>query len=305
MTPSGRSHIRRRRRLLVIPVVAAMIATSCGGGDDDAADADESAEVSGAEPTVTEAPAEETVSEEPAAVPETSDEDTEDGSPVVETLPPETIPDPVQGGTLRYGLEADVDGLNPTESALSAPGLMMTNAVFDSLAAVTPDGTVVPNLAESFTPSADFKNWTMKLRARRHLPRRRAAQRRRHHHQLRGPTERPAGRPGGQAVLPGDRRHHQGRRPHGRVQPARRQRLLPGHRRRSARHARLAEVARGGGRRPHPQPAAGRHRARSSSTAAARTRSPGSFATTTGGAARSTSTPSSSTRSPTRPPAST
>src|SRR5262245_55110948 len=165
---SGRAHIRRHRRMLVIPVLAAMVAASCGGGgDDDAGDADESAEISGAEPTATEeTAAEETVSEEPSTTeaPAASDDDTADGSPVVETLPPNTVPEPVMGGTLRYGLEADVDGLNPTESALSAPGLMMTNAVFDSLAAVTPDGTVVPNLAESFTPSADFKSWTMKLR---------------------------------------------------------------------------------------------------------------------------------------------
>jgi peptide/nickel transport system substrate-binding protein len=152
--------------MLVIPVLAAMIAASCGGGDD-GDDAEETAEVSGAEPAATE-PAEEedTASEDTATdeVPAATDEDTADGSPVVETLPPETIPDPVVGGTLRYGLEADVDGLNPTESALSAPGLMMTNAVFDTLAAVTPEGTVVPFLAESFTPSADFKSWTMKLR---------------------------------------------------------------------------------------------------------------------------------------------
>ena len=155
------------RRMLVVPVLVALIATSCGGGDDDdAGEADESTEVSEAEPTATEA--EEPTAEEPAGEPEQTtapvDEDTSDGSPVVETLPPETVPDPVLGGTLRYGIEAETDGINPTESSLSAPGLMMTNAVFDTLAAVAADGTVVPYLAESFTPSEDLKSWTMALR---------------------------------------------------------------------------------------------------------------------------------------------
>lgn len=75
---------------------------------------------------------------------------------------PEDVP--VQGGTLRYGLEADVDGLNPTASALSAPGLMMANAVFDSLIRFDTEGNWVPYLAESFTPNDDFSTWTMKLR---------------------------------------------------------------------------------------------------------------------------------------------
>ena len=58
------------------------------------------------------------------------------------------------GGTLRYGLEADVDGLNPTSSALSAPGLMMANAVFDTLTACDADGKAVPYLAESVEPAS-------------------------------------------------------------------------------------------------------------------------------------------------------
>jgi len=73
--------------------------------------------------------------------------------------------EPVVGGTLRVGLEADVDGLNPTASALSVSGLTMAQAVFDPLFTFAADGTVVPYLAESMTPSADFTEWTLKLRA--------------------------------------------------------------------------------------------------------------------------------------------
>ncbi len=86
------------------------------------------------------------------------------GASTAETTPSTDAPTPVSGGTLRYGLEADVDGLNPTSSALSAPGLMMANTVFDTLAAIDKNGKAVPYLAESFTPSADFKSWTVKVR---------------------------------------------------------------------------------------------------------------------------------------------
>ena len=84
------------------------------------------------------------------------------GGSTVDTIVEEGTP--VDGGTLRYGLEADVDGLNPTTSALSAPGYVMAEAVFDTLARVAEDGSVVPYLAESFTPSADYMSWTVKLR---------------------------------------------------------------------------------------------------------------------------------------------
>lgn len=88
----------------------------------------------------------------------------EESTDTVETIEDDASEDPVFGGTLRYALEADVDGINPVTSALSSPGLMMGNAVFDTYATITADGEWAPNLAESFTPSADFTSWTMKLR---------------------------------------------------------------------------------------------------------------------------------------------
>jgi ABC-type transport system substrate-binding protein len=72
---------------------------------------------------------------------------------------------PVAGGTLRVGLEADVDGLNPTASALAVAGLTMASAVFDPLFTFDVDGNAVPYLAESIEPSADFMVWTLKLRS--------------------------------------------------------------------------------------------------------------------------------------------
>ena len=148
MNAMHRSRRSRYVRLVAIPLVAAFVAASCGGSDEKAADTTAPPEVSTNDTTP------------PAGVDETLPPDA-----VVETIPVVEDETPVPGGTLRYGLEADVDGLNPTTSALSAPGLMMSNAVFDSLAAIDTEGNAVPYLAESFTPSADFKTWTVKLRS--------------------------------------------------------------------------------------------------------------------------------------------
>ena len=93
-----------------------------------------------------------------------ADADDDGGVGVQEIEDEEAETGPVAGGTLRYGIQSEVDGINPTTSALSAPGLTMGNAVFDTLAAYDVDGNPVPYLAESFTPSEDFMSWTVKLR---------------------------------------------------------------------------------------------------------------------------------------------
>ena len=145
-----RSRSRRLVRIIAVPMVAMVIATSCSGSDSGSNSSDTTAA------TVTTTAGGTETSAAPV--------DTLPDNAVVETLPPEANAEPVAGGTLRYGIEADVDGLNPTTSALSAPGLLMANAVFDTLAAVDTDGNAVPYLAESFTASADFLQWTVKLR---------------------------------------------------------------------------------------------------------------------------------------------
>ena len=154
MSAVRRPRARRGTRALAIPLLAAMILASCGGGDDDGADDpdptdQDTADTGTAEPTGPE-PTDD--GEDTGGTPDDTggDDDTTTDGPVVETLPPEDPEDaqPVAGGVLRYGLEADVDGINPTASALSSPGLMMGNAVFDTLAAITPEGGAVPYLAE-------------------------------------------------------------------------------------------------------------------------------------------------------------
>ncbi len=161
----------RLRALLAVLVGLALFASACGADDaiSDVADtvgdvaSDGAAAVGDAAGDVAEA-AEDLVTDDDGEMAD-DDEMTEEGSDAIVT---ETADDsdltPVEGGTLRYGLEADVDGLNPVTSALSSPGLTMSNAVFDTLVRFDENNEWVPYLAESFEPSEDLTSWTMTLR---------------------------------------------------------------------------------------------------------------------------------------------
>ncbi len=146
-----------------VAVSLALLIAACGGGDSTTGDSTPEAAVAtdgeagtSEPPAVTEPPA----TEAPAATeaPVVSEGQIEADVVVDESTPTE-------GGTLRYAIEADVDGLNPTTSALSAPGLTMGNAVFDTLAAFDTDGNAVPWLAESFEPvDGDLSRWRVVVR---------------------------------------------------------------------------------------------------------------------------------------------
>lgn len=143
-------------RLLAVLFAFAIVAAACGGDDDgEATDGETEATDGGAQET-------EDDGGDGGDGGEAGDDGADGGTEeIIVDDPDET---PVAGGTLRYGLEADVDGINPTASALSAPGLMMANAVFDTLATYDENGVAVPFLAESFTPNDDATVWTVKLR---------------------------------------------------------------------------------------------------------------------------------------------
>ena len=143
-----------RSRIAALPLVAALALAACGGDDDTAAPAP------GGDASATPATSPDG---EPDAAPTGS---TPIETSVIVTLPPDTSPDgPQSGGTLRVAIEAEVDGLNPVSSQVTAAsGLMMAAAVFDTLAASDTQGDPVPYLAESFTPNADFTTWDVTLR---------------------------------------------------------------------------------------------------------------------------------------------
>ena len=67
-------------------------------------------------------------------------------------------------GILRYGLEAETDGLNPTVNRFAIAAYSMGQAVFDPLFRVGNDGKFHPHLLESATPSSDYTYWDLKAR---------------------------------------------------------------------------------------------------------------------------------------------
>src|SRR5438128_575209 len=73
-----------------------------------------------------------------------------------------TLGPPKPGGKVVYGIEADPNGLDPSKNGWDPSGLLVANAIYDTLAAFDRDGKPQPYLAESFTHSADFTQWTVK-----------------------------------------------------------------------------------------------------------------------------------------------
>jgi len=145
---------RRNTKLGVAALVSfALIAAACGGSDGDSGDGGQSTDAT-ANTDATDGDGETEGTDAPVDTEAEIEEDTI-----------EAESDPVPGGTLRFGMEADVDGINPTSSALSSPGLMMAGTVFDTLAVYDTEGNTVPYLAESIEPvDGDLSKWQVKVR---------------------------------------------------------------------------------------------------------------------------------------------
>ena len=168
----------RRRPFDIFQVLAlllafTLVAAACGGGSDDEGSASESDDAAAEVDTGAAAdddgdPADDDGDPVDDAGSDQGDDagedEPEESTDTVEVIEEDTSEDPVFGGTLRYIIEADVDGLNPVTSALSAPGLNMANAVFDTIAVFDVDGNWHPHLAESIVPNDDFTSWTVTLR---------------------------------------------------------------------------------------------------------------------------------------------
>ena len=125
--------MRRRAALLVVALVAA----ACGGGDDGETQPQD------VQTTETAAPAEAVDDGEEAPAPVVTEPDDQEPllAPVdttTTTVPSEdgapAEPEPQFGGTLRVGVEAEGDGLNPAANSFAVSAYLMTDPIFDPVA---------------------------------------------------------------------------------------------------------------------------------------------------------------------------
>ena len=143
----------------------ALLAAACSGGSDsggDGAATDDSGSTATSDTATSDTATSDT---------ENGDESDTTDTPVIseghieEDIIEEPQEEATSGGTLRYAVEGDVDGLNPTTSALTASGMTMAGTVFDTVVAIDTEGNAVPYLAESIEPvDGDFSKWQLKLR---------------------------------------------------------------------------------------------------------------------------------------------
>jgi peptide/nickel transport system substrate-binding protein len=110
--------------LLALLLVLTALAAACGGGDDD----DGASQPSG----------------------EQSDQ-SEQG-------------DPVDGGSITVGLEAETPSWQPGSGNFANSGVAVAYAIYDPLVRLDANGEIQPYLAESIDSNADFTEWTVKLR---------------------------------------------------------------------------------------------------------------------------------------------
>ncbi|WP_116998637.1 ABC transporter substrate-binding protein [Desertimonas flava] len=73
--------------------------------------------------------------------------------------------EPVQGGDLVYGIEADsANGWAPYRTSTATAGYVMFDSVSDPLFAATDTGEIAPMLVESWEANEDYTVWTFNIR---------------------------------------------------------------------------------------------------------------------------------------------
>jgi peptide/nickel transport system substrate-binding protein len=132
-----RTHSRRTGAFAVLACVS-LLAAACGGtSSDDAAD-----------------------NGEDGAALESAGLTAEDGESGLDEAG-----EPVRGGTLTYGQEADTNGgFCLPEAQLAISGIMVARAIYDTLTVPNAEGEFVPYLAESVEPNEDFTEWDITVR---------------------------------------------------------------------------------------------------------------------------------------------
>lgn len=71
---------------------------------------------------------------------------------------------PTRGGRLVFGVTAEANGWNPASDQWTVDSHLVASTFYESLAAVGQNYAIVPQLAESITPNADFTEWTIRTR---------------------------------------------------------------------------------------------------------------------------------------------
>jgi peptide/nickel transport system substrate-binding protein len=172
----SRSSSRFFRSSLAAVAAFSLVAAACGGSDDGGDSDSTEAPAETDAPTETDAPdAGETddsmvegEADEPDDIDGSSGDETADeadgATDVAEIEEVEEGTDPIPGGVLKIGMEADANGLNPTTSSWAVTGYVIGNAVFDALVRYDEDAIPQPYLAESWTHNEDFTSWDVKLR---------------------------------------------------------------------------------------------------------------------------------------------
>ena len=73
--------------------------------------------------------------------------------------------DPVRGGSLSYGLEAETpDGWCLPEAQLAISGITVARSMYDPLVVPNEDGGYDPYLLSALEPNADHTQWTLQVR---------------------------------------------------------------------------------------------------------------------------------------------
>ncbi|MEJ5255828.1 MAG: ABC transporter substrate-binding protein [Acidimicrobiales bacterium] len=70
----------------------------------------------------------------------------------------------IPGGRIVYGIEAESDGWNPSNSKWGPAGLQVARTFFDTLAAYDAERNAQPDLAEALIPNETYTEWTIRLR---------------------------------------------------------------------------------------------------------------------------------------------
>jgi len=134
-------------KLFALLLALGLVAAACGGGGDDGGD------------------------DGGTATGETDDGGSGDegdgegeGGGTTPTTEPRDEGEPVEGGSITVGLEAESNGWRPGTASWASSGYNVAYTVYDPLMARTAEGEVEPYMAESLEANEDFTEFTLTLR---------------------------------------------------------------------------------------------------------------------------------------------